>query len=131
MLTGIDEAIVKYNETDSDSAINKVIDDIQKSFHCCGAKGPEDWRNNTQFAKGDHIPQSCCSKDLHFVNTSEVCTVTSEYHYKDGCVENIANQLKGLYDNLVYVGLSVVFIQIIAIVFSCMLANRRGDYAYV
>lgn len=129
MLKGINEAIGKYNATDRDNAIVRVIDDIQQNFHCCGANGPSDWKNNTGYADGIKLPVTCCGKDMP--NNTDTCSINTSFHFKEGCVNIITDELKSSVSFLGWVGVVVIGIQFIGIIFSCMLSNQRREYTYV
>ena len=131
METGIEEAIRKYNETDKDSAISLMIDDIQTHFNCCGADGPADWKKfNTHYNQtSDQLPKSCCYKDVS--NETNVCTMESHRIFKDGCVNIISEELKSSVSYLGSLVITVIVLQILGIAFSCMLAGQRRQYAYV
>lgn len=129
MESGIEEAIRKYNQTDKDSAISLMVDDIQSHFKCCGANGPADWKNNTHF-ENDSLPNSCCKKDDY--NGSEpVCTSKANSSYKDGCVNIITEELKSSVSYLSSVVITIIILQILGICFSCLLSGQRRQYSYV
>lgn len=123
MESGLDEAIRKYNDSD-DSAINKMIDDIQTRFACCGADNPKDWKNNTNYTDGS-LPKSCCEKD-HGVRCS-----MSGPHFVSGCVEIITGELRNSVSYLGSLVVTLIVVQIIGLIFSCVLLGQRRRYNYV
>ena len=123
MESGLDEAIRKYNDSD-DSAINKMIDDIQTRFACCGADGPDDWKNNTNY-ENDLLPKSCCKEDI-----GEQCSMSGP-HYIRGCVEIISDELRNSVSYLGSLVITVIVVQIIGLIFSCLLSGQRRQYNYV
>ncbi len=129
MLKGLNEAIVKYNPTHNDSAIVSVIDDIQGTFHCCGANGPFDWQNNTLYHDGISLPPTCCNKEAKAEGLN--CTTTTSFHFTNGCVDIITDELKSSLNTLGWAGVVVIVVQFLGVVFSCMLSNQRREYIYV
>lgn len=129
MLKGVSEAIVKYNATDNDSAIVRLIDDIQQNFHCCGANGPSDWKNNTEYSDGVKLPPTCCGKDIP--EGMNNCSLSTSFHFKEGCVDIITDELKTSVNTFAWVGVVVIVAQILGIASSCMLSNKRREYIYV
>lgn len=126
METGFEEAVVKFNRTDSNSALSILVDDVQSHFKCCGANGPYDWRNNT-FFPNDELPLSCCKKDMN--NT--VCSTLTMSHYTDGCVNIISDELRSSVNFLSTIGIIIIIVQIIGIMFSCSIVCQRKQYAYI
>ena len=120
--------IVKYNESDIDSAITRIVDDIQTNFKCCGDDSPSNWSNNTQFSDGIKLPRSCCKRDMPLTIN---CSIATHFAYKDGCVDIISDELKSSVNFLGWVGIIVIAVQVIGVIFSCMLATKRRDYTYV
>lgn len=123
MESGLDEAIRKYHD-DDDSAISKMIDDIQTRFACCGADGPGDWKNNTNYHENGLLPKSCC-KDV-----GEQCSMSGP-HYTRGCVEIISDELRNSVSYLGSLVITVIVVQIIGLIFSCLLSGQRRQYNYV
>lgn len=130
MLKGLNEAIVKYNPSHNDSAIVGVIDDIQSTFHCCGANGPSDWQNNTIYNSSTMLPPTCCGKEMKAEGWNN-CTINTSFHFTNGCVDIITDELKSSVNTLGWAGVVVIVVQFLGVVFSCMLSNQRREYIYV
>ena len=129
MQKGINEAIVKYNQTDKDSAIVRVIDDIQQNFHCCGSSSPSDWKNNTEYSDGIKLPLTCCNKDMP--NGTDTCSINTNHHFREVFVDIITEELKSSINPLAWIGVVVIIVQFLGIIFSCKLSNQRREYTYV
>ncbi|OTF78609.1 Cd63 antigen-like protein [Euroglyphus maynei] len=101
-----------------------MIDDIQSRFACCGANGPGDWTNNTNYTNGS-LPESCCKQDI-----GEQCSASGP-HYIRGCVEIITDELRNSVSYLGSLVITLVVVQIIGLIFSCLLLGQRRRYNYV
>jgi len=123
---GIDDAMGQYNLTNPNSTINKVIDDLQHTFKCCGANGTHDWDNKVHL-KTDEYPGSCC-------NQNSTCT------YEDvkksgqdfGCVSKLENDIKAALGVLGGIAIAIALIQLIGVVSACCLGRSiRKEYEVV
>ena len=68
----------KYDPDDTNGAINKVIDNFQKKFDCCGYNEWRDWRNSKYWNATELVPKSCCIKDTCSRNKNN--PVPSDYY---------------------------------------------------
>ena len=80
------------------TATVRLIDDIQQNFHCCGAKGPINWKNYTEYPDGINLPVTCCNKDS--LEDMSNCTTASSFH--EGFVEIITDELKSSVNTFAY-----------------------------
>ncbi|CAH8490169.1 unnamed protein product [Schistosoma bovis] len=88
--------------------ITEFMDLIQSSFHCCGAKGPQDYAAN--------IPASCRGE----------ITV-----YHEGCVPVFGAFLKRNLVIVACVAFGVCFFQLLSIVIACCLGRQIKEYENV
>jgi len=109
------------NNTD----IQKTVDKVQQDLKCCGINSTADWPNFGPAANS--VPDSCC------VNVTAGCgqgTMTDpNVVYQQGCQKAVEDLLK---KNLLWVivaALVIAFLQIMGIVFACMLMRGiRSGY---
>lgn len=127
MQSGFETAVVRYNATDKESPLTVLVDDVQSHFRCCGANSPADWKNNT-FYKDSTLPKSCCRADMELNIT---CSMESENHFREGCVDIISDELKSSVSYLATIAIIVILVQVVGILFSCCLTCQRRQYAYV
>nr|ABS19436.1 multivalent antigen sjGAPDH-23 [synthetic construct] len=88
--------------------ITATMDKIQTSFHCCGVKGPDDYKGN--------VPASC-------KEGQEV--------YVQGCLSVFSAFLKRNLIIVACVAFGVCFFQLLSIVIACCLGQRIHDYQNV
>ncbi|CAJ0583916.1 unnamed protein product, partial [Mesorhabditis spiculigera] len=64
---------------------------LQKSLHCCGIDGYEDWYYNARWPTGQFVPDSCCDESFFDFRESDYrgCgrLAFQDYVYKNGCLE--------------------------------------------
>lgn len=104
---------------------NKVWDDVQKDFHCCGIHDYKDWKN---IANTTTIPSSCCKKDV-------TCTTTTNPPvgiYMKGCKDKFGTWLEDKIYIVGAVGIALAFVQIVGILFACCLGRAiKKEYEVV
>ncbi|KAG8232403.1 hypothetical protein J437_LFUL013974 [Ladona fulva] len=86
----------------------KIIDDVQLTFHCCGLHGPVNGL----------LPSSCCGK------TEGICTNIGANAYKTGCYETVKDFILWSGNVLGGVAIGVAVVELIGIIFSCCMANE-------
>ncbi|KAH8415988.1 hypothetical protein KR222_006084 [Zaprionus bogoriensis] len=89
-----------------------VFDALQKSFHCCGAAGPQDY-----LAILTTLPASCC--DGTCLNPSNVY---------GGCRGKFVDLMSGSTDIAKSAGLGLVVVELVGFIFACCLANNVRNY---
>nr|XP_060619928.1 CD63 antigen [Anolis sagrei ordinatus] len=117
--TEIKEEMKQYNNSD----IHKALDDIQKTYRCCGASNYSDWFSVKGF-EPDRVPQSCCKNGLN-------CTTnpTDENVYTEGCVTEIEGLMKKHIVVVAAVALGIAFFELLGIIFACCLMKGiRSGY---
>lgn len=106
----------KVFQEKSNPGNQEVIDVIQRQLECCGLKTP--------LSPLQIFDQSCCP-------TSELpCTYLTVF--KQGCSDAIAHFIDMMGKTLGYVAIGVAGVQLVAVIFSCCLANeiRNQDRRY-
>jgi CD63 antigen len=98
---------------------NKVWDEVQTDFDCCGTHGPNDWLNLNKT-----IPKECCKSP-----TSGCTNVTA---YQDGCLDKFTNWVENKIYIVGAIGIAFAFIQLVGIAFACCLARAiKKEYEVV
>ncbi|KAM4048126.1 CD63 antigen [Anomaloglossus baeobatrachus] len=116
----ITDGMKNYN---SSTEAKKGIDDLQKSFQCCGANNFTDWKNYDPFKGTNDVPDSCCK------TPSTNCGKNLTNIYTVGCVPQIENMLKTRIGIIAGVALGIAFFEILGIVFACCLMKGiRSGY---
>lgn len=75
----VNSTVVVYNYVDSSDMKTRIIDNIQRSFSCCGVNSPSDW---TEYSL-HKIPRSCCSEPVE--SSLPVFKYCAESDHKIGC----------------------------------------------
>jgi len=75
----VNSTVVVYNYVDSSDIRTRIIDNIQRSFACCGVNSPNDWTEHSL----QRIPRSCCSEPTE--SSLPVFKYCAESDYKIGC----------------------------------------------
>ncbi|EDW01551.1 GH21499 [Drosophila grimshawi] len=97
-----------------------VFDAIQKSLHCCGRNGPQDYTVSV-FTQG--LPASCCEG-----------TCLNPLNYYGGCHAKFVDFMSGSSEKAKFFGLGLIGVELIGFIFACCLANnvrnhkRRNGY---
>ncbi|XP_069134072.1 CD151 antigen-like [Argopecten irradians] len=121
----VGDAILKSYSSDGKNLVTKAIDTVQEEFACCGYNSPFDWGhsetfNNTVVA----VPVSCCKNKNEILCNQNV--PSTKIHMK-GCKAKLVSWLEANVRALAAVAISVVVIQLIAMVFSMCLCKQAGD----
>ncbi|XP_047451423.1 CD63 antigen [Mugil cephalus] len=117
------EMITNYKNATEE--FRESLDTLQQSLKCCGVNSSADWKS---FAPdGNSVPDSCC------LNVTKDCgkdaMTDASKVYTEGCHDSLVELLK---KNLLWVLVAVLivaFLQIMGIVFACMLMRGiRSGY---
>lgn len=107
----VNSTIVVYNYVDSSDMKTRIIDNIQRSFACCGVNSPNDW---TEYSL-HKIPRSCCSEPVESnLPSFKYC---AESDHKIGCWKALSDHF---YANLASVRIVLYAIMTFGLV--CTLA---------
>jgi len=115
------EMITKYNNTEIEKAVNQ----LQKDLKCCGVSNYTDWKDT--FPGGNSVPDTCC---VNFTTSCGVGAMTDpDKLYKEGCRSAVEALLKKNIQWIIVAALIIAFLQIMGVVFSCMLMRGiRSGY---
>jgi len=117
------EMISNYNN--STDEFRNAVDKLQKDLKCCGVNSSSDWRHFKP--SGNSVPDSCC------VNVTTNCgigtmTDAAKVH-QEGCHDVVEALLKKNIQWVIVAALVIAFLQIMGIVFSCLLMRGiRSGY---
>jgi len=116
------DMISKYNTTEE---MAKAVDKLQTDLKCCGANSSADW--GSYMPDRNSVPDSCC------VNITQNCgrgtmTDASKVH-QQGCQTAVEQLLRKNIQWIIVAALIIAFLQIMGVVFSCMLMRGiRSGY---
>ncbi|XP_071388405.1 CD63 antigen-like [Centroberyx affinis] len=119
----LSDMISKYNNGTDE--FMKAVDKLQEDLKCCGVNGTSDWKDFK--SDGISVPDSCC------VNVTTDCGVramtdASKVH-QEGCQNALEALLKKNVQWIIVAALVIAFLQIMGIVFACMLMRGiRSGY---
>ncbi|XP_057332777.1 uncharacterized protein LOC130672300 [Microplitis mediator] len=89
----------------NDTEIMKIWDNLQRTFVCCGATGPDDW------LKTGEVPVSCCP-EVPGQMGSFSCNNSTKDLFRTGCVEKFGSFIKNHTIQLGGAGLGIAFVQL-------------------
>jgi len=116
------DMIKKYNTTEE---MAKAVNQLQTDLKCCGVNSSADW--GSYMPDGNSVPDSCC------VNNTKDCgrgtmTDASKVH-QQGCQTAVEQLLRKNIQWIIVAALIIAFLQIMGVVFSCMLMRGiRSGY---
>lgn len=106
----VDELISKHiGHLFDDKGKAELIDELQAIGKCCGKTGPDHWNGN--------IPDSCCPAE------KKPCVHNIDY-FQDGCSTKMIEFVVKHKNTLAYSSLGFAIVELIAFVFSCILAQK-------
>ncbi|TKS76686.1 CD63 antigen [Collichthys lucidus] len=117
------EMINKYNNGTEE--FKKAVDKLQEDMKCCGVNSSLDWKHFKP--EGNSVPDSCCK------NVSANCGIgkmtDAAMVYQKGCHDTVEAFLKKNIQWVIAAALVIAFLQIMGIVFACMLMRGiRSGY---
>lgn len=111
-----------------DASRTEAINDMQRSFKCCGANGFEDWKHSVWLHKNSRtrnkVPDSCCKT----IGTGCGKLDHPSNIYYDGCINALDEQVREHLIIIGAVGLGICLVQVFGMIFSCCLYLRLRDY---
>jgi len=116
------DMISKYNST---AEVHKAVNKIQTELKCCGVNNYTDWSGH--LPEANSVPDTCC------VNITTNCgrgamTDASKIH-QEGCRSAVELLLKKNIQWIIVAALIIAFLQIMGVVFSCLLMRGiRSGY---
>lgn len=93
-------------------------DNIQETYRCCGLNSDEDW-----IAAVNGTPLSCCDIPHGHLDMF-VCNSTQETLHQSGCVQAFGDFIKSHALSLALVGVILAAIQLIGLLFACLIAQK-------
>ncbi|XP_029911701.1 CD63 antigen [Myripristis murdjan] len=118
------DMINQYNSNSTDEFRN-AVDKMQEDLKCCGVNSSSDWKNFRP--GGNSVPDSCC------INVTAGCGVgamtDSNKVYQQGCQIALETKLRQNIQWVIVAALVIAFLQIMGIVFACLLMRGiRSGY---
>jgi len=123
------KTIANFNQTDY-QGVTDTWKLVQHEMHCCGIDGPDDWDMVVPAYNGtQNVPDSCCVEETDGCGLG---TRDSDAVYKTGCVDSFKAFVAKQVEYVGGVGIGIAFIQLLGIVFSCLLAHSiKKEYETV
>ncbi|KAG7472025.1 hypothetical protein MATL_G00104160 [Megalops atlanticus] len=120
---GLKEMITNYNNGTEE--FRKSVDKMQEDLKCCGANASTDW--SFFKADGNSVPDSCCKNVT--VGCGSGSMRDSAKVYQQGCQVAVEELLKKNTLWVIVAALVIAFLQIMGIVFACVLMRGiRSGY---
>ncbi|XP_040909565.1 CD63 antigen [Toxotes jaculatrix] len=125
-------AVVQENLTEMISGYNSStpefrasVDKLQEDLKCCGVNSSADWRNFRP--DRNSVPDSCC---VNVTTNCGVGTMTDPTKvHQQGCHDAVVALLKKNIQWVIVAALVIAFLQIMGIVFACLLMRGiRSGY---
>ncbi|XP_040008902.1 CD63 antigen [Xiphias gladius] len=117
------EMISSYNSSKPD--FKDAVDKLQMDLKCCGVNSSSDWKNFRR--DGDSVPDSCCVKVTPNCGIGSM-TDAAKVH-QEGCHVAVEALLKKNIQWVIVAALVIAFLQIMGIVFACLLMRGiRSGY---
>lgn len=117
------EMITKYNN--SSAEFRKTVDKLQEDLKCCGVNSSSDWKNFKP--NGNSVPDSCCVNVT--INCGDKTMTDAAKVHQEGCHDAVEALLKKNIQWVIVAALVIAFLQIMGIVFSCLLMRGiRSGY---
>ncbi|KAH8374398.1 hypothetical protein KR009_006951, partial [Drosophila setifemur] len=103
-------SISEYN-TDTQSPVTSLWDNVQRDFDCCGVSSFSDW--DKKFPTGD-LPISCCTVPVGAVGSFNCWSnVTSvDVRHPDGCLDGFSNYIAAHAVSLGAAGVVIAILQV-------------------
>ncbi|XP_074537646.1 CD63 antigen [Halichoeres trimaculatus] len=118
----LSDMIPKYNSTDE---FKKTVDKMQEDLKCCGVNSSADWKNFKPDRKS--VPDSCCKNVTK--NCGDGAMTDGAKVYQQGCHDVLEEVLKKNIQWVIVAALVIAFLQIMGIVFACLLMRGiRSGY---
>ncbi|XP_041462713.1 23 kDa integral membrane protein-like [Lytechinus variegatus] len=132
-----DGMLQSINETYGlNKGATEAVDDIQKLFECCGAKGYSDYMYSEHLKTGRAVPESCCAKNSTTGITAN-CTIGAKGQptdpdlvWKDGCVDASKDTIQNHYIIIGAVAFGFLIFEILTMVFACCVISGINKDGY-
>jgi CD63 antigen len=131
--TGMKKAMTHYNQTDH-GGVTETWNYVQHEGKCCGVLSYTDWFNVTEFNpedSGSNVPDSCCIEYAEGCGMNIIPDAAVRI-YQKGCLPELLEKVQHNVGIFAGVGGGIAFIQLIGIIFACLLAKSiRESYEAV
>uniref|UniRef100_A0ABM5FGI8 Tetraspanin n=1 Tax=Pogona vitticeps TaxID=103695 RepID=A0ABM5FGI8_9SAUR len=131
----IRDLLMTYNATDqANQTLETAWDNIQSQFSCCGWTGPDNWKINAAYQKGNYtfFPCSCSNTSLVLLGfcplqaPSDKVTIADWPVPKQGCHEALQKWVAGNFDIILGVCAAVGLTELLGMVLSlCLYKSKR------
>jgi CD63 antigen len=118
VMNALRPTMIHYADPDN-KHITKGWDEIHTNFRCCGLESYEDWKQ----AQNGSVPLSCCEIPNGVLDEFK-CNNETTTLYPDGCVNTFGSFIQTHAASLAIAGLVLAFIQLIGLLFACIIARR-------
>ncbi|XP_019613969.1 PREDICTED: CD63 antigen-like [Branchiostoma belcheri] len=124
----------------------KAFDLVQKKLQCCGVENYTEWENSgfpqqkLNGSSGLSVPGSCCITALvnfDLAAPNDTCgadlgngTTVEQAINTEGCLNKLESGVKSHLTTVAVLGILLLFVQVIGIVFACLLARGIQNYQY-
>ncbi|XP_018533117.1 CD63 antigen [Lates calcarifer] len=113
------------NYSNSSAEFRDTVDHLQKDLKCCGVNNSTDWRNFKP--DKNSVPDSCCRNVTTNCGSGTMTDATKVY--QKGCHDAMEALLKKNIQWVIVAALVIAFLQIMGIVFACLLMRGiRSGY---
>lgn len=95
---------------------DRIWDEIQLRFECCGIHSPKDWATVIPPENITQLPMSCCKRKIGSIGNVS-CTMDKEddtRRFNNGCLDEFGNFIRGHAVSLGAAGIIIAFIQVIS-----------------
>ncbi|XP_062592597.1 tetraspanin-18B-like isoform X1 [Saccostrea cucullata] len=128
------KASYKDDTINSPSDVSNAWNYMFMSLDCCAvSNSPTDF-DNTPWDKGSRsgakIPRTCCkgvdSSDYSTVSSTSQCVKGISRFNAKGCYEALQDQISTYGNVFIGVGITILLIELLAVVFACMICYQTG-----
>uniref|UniRef100_A0A8C5S145 CD151 molecule (Raph blood group) n=1 Tax=Laticauda laticaudata TaxID=8630 RepID=A0A8C5S145_LATLA len=115
--------IIKKYRKKGEERVTTAVDKLQQEFKCCGSHNYTDWSDSYWYKvekEGRKVPDSCCKT---MTDTCGRRDHPSNIYKEGGCITKLGNFIQ---EHLIIIGaagLSIAFVQIFGMCFTCCLYN--------
>lgn len=113
------------NYKNGSAEFREAVDGLQRDFKCCGVNSSTDWRGFSP--QGNSVPDSCCKNITKGCGEGSMTDAVKVY--QKGCHDAFEAFLKKNIQWVVVAALVIAFLQIMGIIFACLLMRGiRSGY---
>ncbi|XP_043974770.1 CD63 antigen [Gambusia affinis] len=121
--SNLSDMVVNYKVGSAE--LRETLDKFQETWKCCGVQNSSDWRNYG--SDGNTVPDSCCVEVKPGCGNGTMTDATKVH--QEGCRDVMVTFLKRDAHWVIIAAIIVAVLQILGIVFACLLMRGiRGGY---